>query len=368
MMRPLAAGVPPAASPPMSSRQSSVDFPSVFCPDALAAALLRYAPIGIAIKSPDGRYVWANDAAARLIGSPAERIRGMTDAALFPAMPVERLRQGDSQVLERGSALWDELELRVGGSSLHCRMLKFRLEAVNGGSPLLGVFMIEHSAEAREYKELREMLERLERSNRELRAALDEMNRLASTDKLTGAWNRRRLEDAVADEMHRLERYGHPVSLILLDIDHFKAINDAHGHAGGDAVLVHLASMLRGNFRRSDSLSRWGGEEFIVLCPHTRLSMARSLAERLRKNVASASFPAVGRITVSIGVAECLAGETWDRWFQRADEALLRAKKAGRNRVHAAPETMRPDGTWRPTASPFPPQAARTSDHPGAGR
>lgn len=181
--------------------------------------------------------------------------------------------------------------------------------------------------------------QRLERANQGLQVALGELDRLASTDTLTGVWNRRRLEEAVRGEMDRLIRHDQPLSLLALDVDFFKKINDLHGHGVGDRVLIDLASLLEATLRPSDSVTRWGGEEFVVLCPNTTLDTASRLAERLRHNVAGADFPHVGEITVSIGIAECLPGETWEQWFQRTDAALYRAKAGGRNQVQAAPET-----------------------------
>ncbi|MBI5922880.1 MAG: diguanylate cyclase [Betaproteobacteria bacterium] len=169
-----------------------------------------------------------------------------------------------------------------------------------------------------------------------------ELDRIASTDKLTGAWNRRRLEEAVIGEMDRLRRYNHPLSLLIIDIDYFKKINDSCGHSVGDQVLAAMSAVVRSTLRVTDSLTRWGGEEFVVLCPNTTLSTEATLAERLREKISKTDFPVVGNISVSIGVAECLVQETWEQWFQRADAALYRAKASGRNQVQVAPETSHP--------------------------
>lgn len=177
-----------------------------------------------------------------------------------------------------------------------------------------------------------------------LKIIINELNLLASTDKMTGSWNRRRLEETVISEMDRLKRYGHPLCLMVLDIDFFKKINDRYGHGAGDFVLIELAALVRESLRSSDSLTRWGGEEFIVLCPNTTLSTASLLAERLRNAIACTSFPEVEQVTVSVGVAECEVGETFEQWFKRADEALYRAKSGGRNQVQIAPETNGLDG------------------------
>jgi hemerythrin len=123
--------------------------------------------------------------------------------------------------------------------------------------------------------------------------------------------------------------------LLLFDLDHFKGVNDVFGHAAGDIVLSQTARVVQQSLRVSDSLVRWGGEEFIVLAPATRLDGAMSLAEKIRGAVASHAFPITRPVTVSIGVAEFLPGMDLDGWVRCADEALYRAKAAGRNRVMA---------------------------------
>jgi diguanylate cyclase (GGDEF)-like protein/hemerythrin-like metal-binding protein len=192
----------------------------------------------------------------------------------------------------------------------------------------------------------------LQNATAEMLAEIGELDRLASTDRLTGAWNRRRLEDLISGEIDRLSRYDHALSMLLIDIDHFKSINDTHGHNVGDQVLVELTALLKQGLRTSDSLTRWGGEEFIVLCPSTSLTTAIILAERLRKQVNQAAFTTAGQVTISIGVAECLIDEGWPQWLERADAALYRAKTGGRNRVQFAPETPTRDmGAEARTAS-----------------
>lgn len=187
---------------------------------------------------------------------------------------------------------------------------------------------------------MRQAMDVLQHANQQMQLALAELDHLAGTDKLTGAWNRRRLEEAVGNEMDRLKRYGHPLSLLLVDVDWFKRVNDHYGHAAGDRLLVDLAARIRSALRNTDSLTRWGGEEFVVLCPDTALATAAIFAERLRAAVAQIDCPEAEKITVSIGAAECLPGETWEQWFGRADAMLLEAKAAGRNRVRVASEVQ----------------------------
>ena len=131
----------------------------------------------------------------------------------------------------------------------------------------------------------------------------------------------------------RLKRYAHPLCLLVLDIDFFKKVNDRYGRAAGDQLLVELAAQIQSSLRVADSLARWGGEDFVVLCPNTDLSAAAVFADRLRKTIAGMNFSVVKEITVSIGVAECPPAETWEQWFQKADMALCRAKASGRNQV-----------------------------------
>ncbi len=181
--------------------------------------------------------------------------------------------------------------------------------------------------------EIGQVLSELAAMQGKLKIMIGELDRLASTDKLTGAWNRRRFEETIETEMDRLRRYGNRLSLMILDVDHFKNINDQYGHAVGDQVLVDLSDTIRSSLRSSDSLTRWGGEEFVILCPNTTLAIVSKLAERLRKKIATVNFQQVGSITVSFGAAECGPSETWEQWLHRADEALYLAKSSGRDQV-----------------------------------
>ncbi len=159
----------------------------------------------------------------------------------------------------------------------------------------------------------------------------------AFRDPLTGALNRGALDEALQREAEVARRQGTPLALLVIDIDHFKLLNDSYGHRYGDDVLRTVAHTLNDTIRRSDALYRYGGEEFVIVASHTRPLGAQQLAERLRCNVASIS--AVGgrplHVTVSIGVAGLQPGESPEALFQRADRALYRAKANGRNRVES---------------------------------
>jgi diguanylate cyclase (GGDEF)-like protein/hemerythrin-like metal-binding protein len=292
---------------------------------------------GVGVKSLDGRYQLANKTMEELLGNNTDALAGMTDHDLFPAEVVNQLKRSDQQIMDGAPAVNEALNFSVKGVRVQCLWLKFPVHGPNGNLLFIGAAVVDLERHQNVAK-LQESLMRLQQTNQQLQKNLAELDHLASTDKLTGSWNRRRLSEAVVNEMDRLRRYNHPLSLLIIDIDFFKKVNDSHGHTAGDGVLSSLASVVLASLRTSDSLTRWGGEEFVVLCPNTTLSTATVLAERLRQRVAETSFPEVGSVTVSMGVAECTGNETWEQWFKRADAALYRAKGGGRNQVQFAPE------------------------------
>jgi diguanylate cyclase (GGDEF)-like protein/PAS domain S-box-containing protein len=167
-----------------------------------------------------------------------------------------------------------------------------------------------------------------------------ELNRLATTDPLTGAINRRELLRRAEIELERAHRYKHPLSTVMLDIDHFKDVNDTYGHTTGDRVLVSLADLLTREVRTSDSVARYGGEEFMLLLPETTMTNAQDTAERIRRAVADISFMVDGqtiRFTVSLGVTSSESvGLDLEALLKEADRLLYRAKQSGRNRVVAS--------------------------------
>lgn len=163
-----------------------------------------------------------------------------------------------------------------------------------------------------------------------------ELRQVLSTDQLTGAMARAAWFDVAANEVTRAHRYDRPLCLLVLDIDHFKSVNDHLGHTAGDAVLRQVAQVALGQLRQSDVLGRFGGEEFVVLLPETVLADAALLAERLREEVKQASYPGHEdlRCTISIGVAELSQTEQKiGTLFERADSAVLQAKTNGRDRM-----------------------------------
>jgi diguanylate cyclase (GGDEF)-like protein len=183
-------------------------------------------------------------------------------------------------------------------------------------------------------------------------ATLVEESRLtATTDMLTGLLNRRAFIEWATRELRRAERYRDSLSVIILDVDHFKQVNDRYGHATGDHVLEFVGSMLPKAVRSCDVVARWGGEEFVLALPSTPLQGAVLVAERARRTLEEASVQAGNGstvpVTASFGVAQLNPGETIDQLIDRADRAMYAAKSGGRNRVETADSLPDP----RPHAS-----------------
>ena len=182
----------------------------------------------------------------------------------------------------------------------------------------------------------------LRRQKAELARALEQIRQLATHDDLTGLLNRRAMLDRMQLEQRRSLRSGSPLLIAQLDIDHFKAVNDTHGHAAGDLVLQRFADTVRRNVRDTDVLARWGGEEFVLLLCDTPAADAVTLMERLRQAVQAmqVSVPQGGEpitVTVSIGLARHTPADPLAGTLERADQALYAAKAGGRNRVVPAP-------------------------------
>jgi len=172
----------------------------------------------------------------------------------------------------------------------------------------------------------------------------DELRRGSQHDDLTGLGNRRLLRIRLQDELHRAERFGQAVSILAIDVDYFKALNDRHGHPTGDASLRKLAGLMTRNLRRIDTIARIGGEEFVVLLPRTNLDEAEGVAEKLRSLVEGTEFPGGngqpdGTLTVSVGVATLGPDETGADLLARADGALYEDQDRGRNCVAAASQS-----------------------------
>lgn len=188
-------------------------------------------------------------------------------------------------------------------------------------------------------KELKELKDHYRETARELKAARERMKKLSITDDLTETYNYRYFMESLDLELRRAKRYEYPISLMMLDIDHFKIYNDTHGHMAGDRVLKHVAHVMKETVRHTDILARYGGEEFAGILIKTSLGEAYQIAERVRKAVEDFAIDheetqPQGRLTVSVGIStlgpkvSSLKG-----LIKTADDALYEAKRAGRNRI-----------------------------------
>lgn len=279
--------------------------------------------------SADGRVLYANAGFRRLcppaVLSAWQRFRQPRLDALARAQPdaqgvVYRGQlslcdpQGESHTLT-GSVLADDAGLLV--------VAGYDIEA-----------LVRRSAQLRDLNQRLDAAQReLLRANRELAESEQASRRVSLTDTLTGVGNRRHFDETLATEVERAWRYGQRLSLVLLDIDNFKRVNDNWGHEAGDHVLRRVGALLRETLRRSDHVSRFGGEEFVVLMPGLGQDEAQVLAERIRGLLATLPMGKLPGITASFGVASLAPDERGESLFARADAALYRAKAGGRNRV-----------------------------------
>ena len=181
--------------------------------------------------------------------------------------------------------------------------------------------------------EMRALSHLVNTTSRELEEANQSLERLANTDALTGAYNRRKMLDILDEELRRSQRYGRSFSIIMFDIDDFKKVNDQYGHQAGDKVLTEMVNIVQQEIRDTDYLSRWGGEEFLILCPETKLQGAYEIADRIRESVAATAFSNNIKTTLSMGVACHQPEDDLDEILKRADQGLYHSKEHGKNRV-----------------------------------
>lgn len=286
------------------------------------AAILAALPDLVFVLTRSGRYAevfggadlrYYHDASG-LVGQAISDVMHEDKATWFLAEIGRVVDEGGMHIVEYSLALADVRGLESGAST---EPIWFEGRIQKLGFPVLGEDAVLWVA-----------------SNVTERHALEARLRAQSeTDELTGLWNRRHFEKLAVAEMHRAQRYAHPVSVLIFDIDHFKIINDTCGHQIGDEVLIELAQLVRSCIRDSDSLTRWGGEEFTILMPDSSLEIAGQAAEKIRRTVAEHRFKHGLKVSLSIGVADWEGeGESLHALISRADDALYTAKHAGRNR------------------------------------
>ncbi len=300
----------------------------------LIAGFLERSPALVGFKALDGRYIFANTELERAFGAEPGCMLGSADYDFMSRSDAEDLIAKDKAVVASGQAArsLDQVSTaRCGRLSLAA--VRFPREDEHGGVIGVGYVAIDVSSIQGEEGEAIAELESAQRRIAELREAIDNLKAETSIDPLTGAWNRPRLEESIQFEMQRFRRYGHQASLLFLDIDYFKQINDTLGHPSGDNVLRQVVRLIRANLRSTDQFGRWGGDEFLLLLPDTDLTSARLLAEKIRGALIKPDTSDFVLVSGSFGIASCERCETWEDWVACADAAMYVAKKNGRNRV-----------------------------------
>ena len=192
---------------------------------------------------------------------------------------------------------------------------------------MIGLFGIYREVSQRKYKRnMSALLFEVEEKNTLLK-------KLSITDKLTGLNNRIKIDDALKSNLDMFKRYGNIFSVMIIDIDHFKKVNDTYGHPTGDSVLKDFAKIIKKNARITDTIGRWGGEEFIIIASETDSVGAIKFATTLKKAISDYDFENVGKITASFGLTQISIGDDVEDIVKRADLALYNAKESGRNKV-----------------------------------
>ncbi len=297
------------------------------------ALFINHSNAAIAIKDINGCYLFANREFSRYADKPLDEVNGHSDQDFLAPERTQAIQAAEQSAITCLKGASCEEEFSRDGQAVNYITTRFPILDEHHRIIGIGIVAMDVTEQRRTISDAERALCAAEQVNAQLRSVVQYLEQQAGTDRLTSAWNRSRFEEAVEDEIYRFHRYGHPVSLLVLDIDHFKRVNDKYGHQEGDRVLKQVADCVFATVRKSDSLTRWGGEEFIVLMPNTGLSSAATLAERVRACIAAQSFANIGSVTVSIGVAEFHPNPSYEDWLSRADQSMYTAKREGRNRV-----------------------------------
>ena len=298
-----------------------------------------FGPIGAAtsfLVASDGRVLVGGALEGRPMWPTAHAAAGSGDAGKRPFLSSEP--SGTSWVRIDGVR---HVAVRMSLPVLDWSVVAVKKEALRGTNRLLGILitLLLSLAIVASFVILQRQLgteSRLAEKQKEAEGRAREMARRADTDALTGIANRQGFNEVMAREFARARRFRHPLAVVILDLDHFKQVNDRYGHPVGDQVLAGTAGMLSTRVRESDFVARWGGEEFAVVTPMTDAAGASRLAEKLRALMEVTHLGPVGAMTASFGVAEMRPDDTVEGMVQRADEALYQAKSGGRNQVRCA--------------------------------
>ncbi len=302
--------------------------------EARLRAVLHTIPDMVWAKGLDGVYLDCNPEFERFFGGTAAEIVGKTDYDFVSKEQADAFRENDAAALKADAPCMNE-EFVTYASDGHGALLEtFKTPMRSAAGDVIGILGIARNITAR-----RDVEDRLRQAVTKLEILKNEFQELSRTDALTGLANRRAFGEAMKAEFLRSRRFCAPTALLMIDIDHFKPVNDVFGHDAGDRALIALAATLKTLARATDFPARCGGEEFFVLLAGTTLPGGEEMAERIRLAIAGIEIAADGkpfRFTVSIGVTAFLPEDRdWCEAVTRADHAMYRAKTLGRNRVES---------------------------------
>ena len=286
---------------------------------ALLSSLVFEASLCVYAKNISGEYIYVNQCCLNLLQIPEHEIIGKTDRAFFRSPQIETLLENDKQVLEFGETVETE-ETNYIHTTDEIRVFRTVKRPIkNDQGVIVGLFGVSTDVT-------------------DLHSTKEQLARQVSIDDLTGLYNRRYFFEIAAKEYSKSVRHITPCSLMVIDIDYFKTVNDRFGHPTGDTALKHLAEQLGLQSRKEDVIARLGGEEFAILLPNTSITSAIKVAEKVRKSICQHTFICdlltELKLTVSIGITSLLSTDTsFADLYRRADKALYKAKEDGRNRT-----------------------------------
>lgn len=295
---------------------------------------VEQSPVSVMITDLEGTIEYANPKFSLITGYSFAEVRGQNSWIVKKpdATPVEEYRELWEKITS-GQEWQGEFQNKKKNGELYWEAASITPIKDSKGK-FTHFLAIEEDITLKKHLEelVKKRTDELHRVNVELDARNRELSILSTTDQLTGLFNRHYLEEKARELIHRCERFGENLALLMLDVDHFKAVNDNFGHDVGDDVLVNIAHVLREYTRKVDVAGRWGGEEFMILF-QTDAPGAVVMAEKLRHAVMEKHHEKAGKITASFGVTQYVSGDSMDSLSKRADQALYLAKEHGRNRV-----------------------------------
>lgn len=268
----------------------------------------------------DGNMVYVNDEFCRISGYTREELIGRRYCNLWHEADSETIHETIRQKI---------LEHKSWKGTLH----SCRKDESDFYTDMTVVPIIDAENNVSESIVMQYDISELVEARKTLEMEKEKLERLATIDNLTGIFNRHKFYQLSEYEIGKTRRYSRPLSLIMFDIDNFKKINDTYGHDVGDYILSTIAKIITGHLRKTDVFARWGGEEFVVMCPETDMTNTTNLAERLREAVANYAFDHVPQVTCSFGVGAFGEENNVDELIKIADDKLYQAKRQGKNQV-----------------------------------